>query len=104
MAPAWPLQGASGVAVAGSPASVSRLRPAMTRIEGEVVAGYADPGGPVQAGAPVYGQRLGTGLLVDKIVRAGHQDIGRIRIQGHRRLILMILRRVARRATGADTA
>ena len=96
--------GRQRVAVSRGPARVRRLRPGVTRIEGEIDTGYADPGGPVQTGSTVYGERPGTGLLIDEIVRTGHQDIRRVRVKRNSRLVLMILRRVARRAAGADTA
>src|SRR5206468_1256902 len=82
------------VAVGGGPARVGGLGPGVSRIEGEIDLGYADSGGPVQTGATVYGQRLGTCLLIDEIVRAVHQNIRRVRIQGNRRLVLMVLRRL----------
>jgi len=98
------LAGRQRVAVGRGPTRIRGLCPGVTGIEGEIDAGHADSGGPVQTGAIVYGQRPWTSLLVDEIVGAGHQDIGRDRIQGKRRLVLMVLRRVARGTAGADAA
>ena len=96
--------GGQRIAVGGGPTRVGGLRPVVTRVEREINTGYTDPGGSVQTCPTVYGEWLRAGLLVDKVIRPCHEDIRRVRIQGNRRLVLMVLRSIARRAADADAA
>ena len=100
--PGVPLADGGWIAVEVGPARVRRLGPVVARIEREVNPGDPDRGRPVQTGAVVDGQRLWTALLIHEVVRARHQDVRRLGVQRHSRLVLMVLRSVAGRAPRAD--
>src|SRR5713226_6357164 len=74
----------------------------MARVEREVDARKAHARGAVEAGSLVDGQRLRARRLVDKIVGAGDQRAGRVRVHRDCGFVLVVLRRCARRATAAD--
>ena len=86
------------VAVAGAPAGVRRLRPVVAGIEREVHARDPDPlgerAGVVRAGVAV--------LEVDVLVCACDDDVRMVRIDCHRRLVLLVLRERRRIASGVD--
>ena len=80
------------VAVTGAPARVRRLRPAVAGVEREVHARDADArserAGVVGAGVAV--------LHIDVVVRARDHDVGVVRIDRQRGLVLLVLRERAR--------
>src|SRR5437867_2216101 len=69
--------------------SVGGLRPRRARVEREVDAGRAHTCGE---GTGVVGPRVAR-LQVDIVVRAGYQDAGVVRVDGERRLVLLVLRK-----------
>ena len=84
-------------AAARGEAGVGRLAPVAAGVGGEVDPGDADAAGER---AVVVGPRV-AGLHVDVVVGARDDDGGVARVDGHRGLVLLVLRERTRRATDA---
>src|SRR6266700_6197164 len=76
-------------AVAGGPAGVGRLCPALAAVEGEVHPRGADPRGEGAAGR-VAGV---AGFDIDLVIGAGGDHLRVRRVDRHRRFILLVLRK-----------
>ena len=102
--PLTPLARCGGVACGGRPPCVCGLDPRVPAVEREVVTRHAHTRGPIEARAVVDRERLRTCLLIDEVVGSGDEDVRGIGIHRHGRLVLMVLRRVARRTGDGDQA